>query len=1009
MPIACCCALLNKIKTYPVAFFSRKLTDSQIRTWPIREKEAYAIVSILKKYASLIGLNPVLILTDHKSLENWTTEVLEGLGGPTGRRARWHLLLSHFKLEIRYVKGENNPLADAMSRWAYPAGDGEDNCFHGTPQEEEKMARLIEQERAEEAEVGEIFGTEPQKFCFVSLDWKEKSENAESRKNVIHLEDPPKALDLFSGKGSWKDAFLRKGYTVVTHDWDRRFGADFQEDILKWKYWLDLTPGDFQVVSASVPCEHYSTARTTGPRRNLSRANKITKKVLEIIAFLKPPLWFIENPRHGLLSKQKFMKNLDFIDLDYCQFSDYGYKKPTRFWGPPCIRNLPNRTCHPPSCPNCEPKRHGGYRHRMWLSCSEYQPGREKKWRVPPKLIEYLLTCNDSHVQPVNTVPDRFTFARQRELESAETASRPAFPAGNPESSGAEHASSSRNPNSENVPPDPLLARPAELIEPPSETSESSSSRGGAAPPQSANDRELRPARPPRQAAGAPAPNSESGPSTSTPGNVFSKDWPVAYSMCPRFSGDWTKVSSGGADWPTGFQRHDDFLFFETKLCIPTLYLAEVIQEMHVVMGHASFQKLWIEILRRYALPDWSMAKILTRKIAQQCEICQANEHRHTNATFPIQPTPIPPIPMDNIALDVFYMKPVKYEGKKFDCMIVIVDRHSGWVTAFPETREGLTAKRVARQCLLHHWDLFGIPRVIVSDQGPQFASAFWNTMCAQMGVHNSFCQAGHHRANGRAEVAGKILKNFMRKLQTTRPEWNWVEILPLALKHMRNLPGESGRSPYQIILGRDPLIPGVPLPTPIESEDATDFMERLKTQDKEVARLMNETHDTEFKNFNRRLKPPSSLAPGDKVWVLRPRGLSADKLRSWWVGPCPIKSRQGEHSYLVEVKPGRVIPVHRSQMKEHVENEFSGDQLRLFHFSPEAEDFNTGPDEWEVEKILAHRTNKKGKLEFLVKWKDWPDKEWEPMSNFIHRYSKDWRDYVVAKKLRFNIIDYLG
>ena len=90
---------------------------------------------------------------------------------------------------------------------------------------------------------------------------------------------------------------------------------------------------------------------------------------------------------------------------------------------------------------------------------------------------------------------------------------------------------------------------------------------------------------------------------------------------------------------------------------------------------------------------------------------------------------------MANVAVDVFYMNPIKFEGKLFDCMVVIVDRHSGWVIAFPESRVGLTAKRVARQTLFHHWDLFGIPRIVVSDKGPQFAAAFWKTLCSNMGV----------------------------------------------------------------------------------------------------------------------------------------------------------------------------------------------------------------------------------------------------------------------------------
>ena len=60
---------------------------------------------------------------------------------------------------------------------------------------------------------------------------------------------------------------------------------------------------------------------------------------------------------------------------------------------------------------------------------------------------------------------------------------------------------------------------------------------------------------------------------------------------------------------------------------------------------------------------------------------------------------------------------------------------------------------------------------------------------------------------------------------------------------------------------------------------------------------------------------------------------MSADKLRSWWIGPCPIRGRVGEDSYLVEVKPGRTVPVHRSHIKEHMEDQFSQEKLQMFFF----------------------------------------------------------------------------
>ena len=62
--------LIRAGTTVPVAFLSRKLTDSQDRTWDVRNREAYAIVSALDKWGGWIGLQPVLVLTDHKALES---------------------------------------------------------------------------------------------------------------------------------------------------------------------------------------------------------------------------------------------------------------------------------------------------------------------------------------------------------------------------------------------------------------------------------------------------------------------------------------------------------------------------------------------------------------------------------------------------------------------------------------------------------------------------------------------------------------------------------------------------------------------------------------------------------------------------------------------------------------------------------------------------------------------------------------------------------------------------
>ena len=131
----------------PIAFLSRKLTTGQ-RKWVPREQETYAIITALQKWQSWIGLQPVLVLTDHQALESWAKEVLDPPSGPIGRRARWHQILSKYDLTVGYIPGKENNIADILSRWAYPASQAFlDISKHGNAKDVEEMKEIIRQEK----------------------------------------------------------------------------------------------------------------------------------------------------------------------------------------------------------------------------------------------------------------------------------------------------------------------------------------------------------------------------------------------------------------------------------------------------------------------------------------------------------------------------------------------------------------------------------------------------------------------------------------------------------------------------------------------------------------------------------------------------------------------------------------------------------------------------------------------------------------------------------------------
>jgi len=163
-------------------------------------------------------------------------------------------------------------------------------------------------------------------------------------------------LELFSGTHSIGKVAKEMGYEVYSVDLD--LGAEcpfksgyksfkhFQEDIFKWNY-RQYPEGYFDVVTASPVCRFWSPLRRTWIGRKLKGMDRpLTKhdieddidkygkpmvdKTREIIDYFKPKHWWIENPQTG--SMKKYITDLDFYDVDYCKYANFGYQKRTRFW-----------------------------------------------------------------------------------------------------------------------------------------------------------------------------------------------------------------------------------------------------------------------------------------------------------------------------------------------------------------------------------------------------------------------------------------------------------------------------------------------------------------------------------------------------------------------------------------------------------------------------------------------------------------------------------------------------
>jgi hypothetical protein len=103
--------------------------------------------------------------------------------------------------------------------------------------------------------------------------------------------------DLCSGLGGWTEAFVLDGWEVYRIE----INKDLEDvplttilDVKDWMDWVDEFPHPDLIV-ASPPCTEFSTANWRVDRETLVPDMSIVRACLDIIDYIKPTWWVLEN------------------------------------------------------------------------------------------------------------------------------------------------------------------------------------------------------------------------------------------------------------------------------------------------------------------------------------------------------------------------------------------------------------------------------------------------------------------------------------------------------------------------------------------------------------------------------------------------------------------------------------------------------------------------------------------------------------------------------------------
>lgn len=194
----------------------------------------------------------------------------------------------------------------------------------------------------------------------------------------MHILDAYAGHQDADGHHGFSKAFAERGHKVTSTDIGQQFGCDITGDITDPDVWAEIIRrGPYDGVLAGPPCEGFSMAavrhsftcrgvcvcgeplqRASGEKwvhlgagwnpdckpkpvpDSLTYTPKsktgaislmLAQRTIVLAAVLRPKWWVMENPK-ALLRQLPFMRGLDRVSIDQCQYGNVA-QKPTDLWG----------------------------------------------------------------------------------------------------------------------------------------------------------------------------------------------------------------------------------------------------------------------------------------------------------------------------------------------------------------------------------------------------------------------------------------------------------------------------------------------------------------------------------------------------------------------------------------------------------------------------------------------------------------------------------------------------
>ena len=227
----------------------------------------------------------------------------------------------------------------------------------------------------------------------------------------------------------------------------------------------------------------------------------------------------------------------------------------------------------------------------------------------------------------------------------------------------------------------------------------------------------------------------------------------------------------------------DGLILRGNKLVLPSSLRQKAIEIAHE--GHQGMQKTKSLLRTKIWFPK--MNKQIEDKI-RACVYCQLDSKKINYQ--PIKPTKMPERPWEYLAMDFYGPLP---NGKE---LMVMMDEYS----RMPIVSEvNTTSAENVIPKLDDILSLFGIPKVIKTDNGPPFNGHYFSDFANFMGFQHRKITPYHPQANGQAESFMKNIAKVIRSAKVERK--NWKQAMNAFLRNYRSTPHATTGVPPSVLM----------------------------------------------------------------------------------------------------------------------------------------------------------------------------------------------------------------